>query len=76
MARLDSLDEAMAWLDKELTGHVPVDAEAFPVATRLEYSRAQLQQTAANEVIYGYWSVSGQYVSRQLFPCKDPDCLV
>ncbi|MFJ1700425.1 hypothetical protein ACIOHC_36140 [Streptomyces sp. NPDC088252] len=66
----------MAWLDKELTGHVPVDAASFPVATRLEYSRAQLQQTAAREVIYGYWSVSGQYVSRQVFPCEDRACRV
>lgn len=67
--RLESLDAAMEWLEGELTTYEPLDAESFPVKERLEYSRGRLQQTAAPEVIYGYWSRSGQYVSRQLFPC-------
>jgi hypothetical protein len=67
--RLDSLHDAMSWLEQELLDQVPLDAESFPVAVRLDYSRSRLQQERAPEVIYGYWSRSGHYVSRCLFPC-------
>lgn len=68
------VDEAMAWLEKELSGHMPVDADAFPVAVRLEYSRARLQESVNRDVVYGYYSARGQYVSRSLILCEAPDC--
>lgn len=67
--RLHSLDEAMAWLKGELTAHEPVDSAEFPLDTRLEYSRATLQQAAGAVVVYGYWTRSGQYVARRVLPC-------
>jgi hypothetical protein len=70
VAVLRSLDEAMEWLERELTTHDPIDSEHFPVARRLEYSRSTLQQTAANVVVYGYWARSQAYVARHLFPCE------
>jgi hypothetical protein len=73
-ARLDSLDAAVDWLKGELTSHEPLGSESFPVEARLEYSRAQLQQTAANIVIYGYWSRAGQYVARRIYPCTRSAC--
>lgn len=73
-ARLDSLDAAVDWLKGELTSHEPLDAASFPVDVRLEYSRARLQETAANIVVYGYWSRSRQYVARRIYPCTTPGC--
>jgi hypothetical protein len=74
---LTSAEDALAWLEKELSVFEPLDADAFPVTVRLEYSRARLQQKRANEVIYGYYSRDGRYVARQIHPCTDtaPDCL-
>jgi hypothetical protein len=74
VARPGSLEEAVDWLKGELTAHDPLGSESFPVEDRLAYSRAQLQQTAANIVVYGYWSRSGQYVARRIYPCTTPAC--
>ncbi|MCX4799660.1 hypothetical protein OG497_38035 [Streptomyces sp. NBC_01242] len=62
------VDPAVSWLEGELNGHPPVDAESFPVKVRVAYSRKTLQQTAGNDVVYGYYSKS-QYVSRALIAC-------
>lgn len=67
------IDEAVAWLDKELHQQLPLDAEAFPVATRLEYSRARLRETVNRDVWYGYWSKGGQFVTRALIACKSTE---
>lgn len=74
--RLGNLGEVMAWLEKELFSQQPLDAEAFPVSVRLAYSRARLQQARGGEVVYGYWTSSGRYASRRVFPCRatDPGC--
>ncbi|MFE0472389.1 hypothetical protein ACFW2V_12315 [Streptomyces sp. NPDC058947] len=69
--RLHSLDEALAWLETELIRYEPIDSAAFPVATRLAYSRARLQQSAGGQVVYGYWSASERYVARRILPCAD-----
>jgi hypothetical protein len=66
---LATLNDAMTWLEAELTRHEPLDAEAFPVKVRLEYSRSRLQQSAGAIVVYGYWSRAGQYVARRILPC-------
>ena len=60
---------AMIWLEDELIAKLPVDEEAFPVKTRLEYSRSRLGQRDANDVVHTYYSKSGDYVSRALIPC-------
>ncbi|MFF9483664.1 hypothetical protein [Streptomyces sp. NPDC014676] len=65
------IDEAVAWLDKELNEHVPVDAASFPITTRLEYSRARLRERVNRDVWYGYWSARGQFVTRVLVACTD-----
>ncbi|MGW0996410.1 hypothetical protein [Streptomyces sp. NPDC002520] len=67
------IDEAVAWLEKELSEHVPVDADSFPVSVRLEYSRARLREQANRDVWYGYWSTSGQFVTRVLVACTDTE---
>lgn len=66
---LHSLDEAITWLESELTRHEPIDSAAFPVAARLSYSRARLQQAAGGQVVYGYWSTSQKYIARRILPC-------
>jgi hypothetical protein len=68
------IDEAVAWLDKELREHVPVDAESFPISVRLEYSRARMQERINRDVWYGYWSVRKQFVTRALICCQAADC--
>lgn len=65
----EQIDEAVAWLDKELSEHVPVDAGSFPISVRLEYSRARLREQANRDVWYGYWSTSGKFVTRALVAC-------
>lgn len=67
--RLESIDDALTWLKSELTRHDPLDSHAFPVEARLEYSQARLQQAAAGEVVYGYWSRADQYVALRVIPC-------
>lgn len=67
------IDEAVAWLDKELNEQVPVDAASFPIATRLECSRARLREQANRDVWYGYWSTRGQFVTRALVACTDTE---
>lgn len=71
-----SLDNAMVWLEKELNGQPPIDAEAYPIETRLASSRARLQETVNRNVVYGYWSRGGQYVSRVLICCERSGCSV
>jgi hypothetical protein len=73
VATFKSVDEAIGWLEKEMTTHEPTDAKGFPVSVRMEYSRARLQLPRNNAVIHGYWTRS-QYVSRQLFPCDQSGC--
>lgn len=68
--RLDSIDDVLAWLKSGLTKHDPLDSKAFPVETRLEYSRARLRQTAAGEVVYAYWSTADQFVAFRVIPCR------
>lgn len=76
------LDEAVAWLEGELTQNPPVDEEHYAVFERLEGSRRSLMATAstlatantpaaqrAGDSVYGYWSKAGQYVSRALIAC-------
>ncbi|MEV7278127.1 hypothetical protein [Streptomyces sp. NPDC093111] len=78
----DGLDRAVAWLESELTQNPPVDEEHYPVFERLEGSRQSLMSTStvlatestpavqrAGDVVYGYWSKAGQYVSRALIAC-------
>jgi hypothetical protein len=69
----EQVDEAVAWLDKELNEHVPVDAASFPVSVRLEYSRARLQERVNRDVWYGYWTASMQFVTRALVVCTSRD---
>ncbi|MFK0062604.1 hypothetical protein ACIQTN_25680 [Streptomyces werraensis] len=63
------IDEAVAWLEQEMREQPPVDAASFPVATRLGYSRARLRQQAGRDVLHGYWSTRGQFVTRALVAC-------
>lgn len=63
------IDAALDWLEKELNEHPPLGAEFFPVKERIAYSRERLLQTVGRDVIYGYWSTGGRYVSRALILC-------
>jgi hypothetical protein len=67
------IDPAIAWLEGELTNNLPLDEESFPVKLRLEYCRDRLKQTAGNDVVYGFYSKAGQYVSRALIACRPTD---
>jgi hypothetical protein len=68
--------KALAWLERELNSPkcVPVDAEGFPVQVRLEYSRARLSEKTNRDVVYGYYSRAGLYVSRALIECDSIGC--
>lgn len=78
------IEPAVDWLAAELANHPPRDVESFPAKERLAYSRLTLQQTAGNDVVYGYYSKAEQYVSRALIACprrrtnpyeeEPPDC--
>jgi hypothetical protein len=66
------IDEAVAWLDKELSEYVPMDDESFPISVRLEYSRKRLQERVNRDVWHGYWTKRGQlFVTRVLYACTD-----
>lgn len=65
------IDAALGWLEQELNNHPPLDADSFPVKERLEYSRERLLQKVGRDVVYGYWSKKGRYVSRALILCTD-----
>lgn len=67
--RESEIDEAISWLDKELHEQEPLDAESFPIAVRLEYSRARMMERVQRDVVYGYWSKRGLYVARVLKEC-------
>jgi hypothetical protein len=70
----EQIDDALTWLEGELTTHLPIDAEGFPVKERVAYSRDRLMQRVNRDVVYGYWSVGGQYVSRSMIECNDVGC--
>ncbi|MFJ3904236.1 hypothetical protein [Streptomyces sp. NPDC090025] len=60
---------ALAWVEGELTRNPPVDEEHFPVWDRLRRVRATLGLVRGNDVVLGYYSKAGQYVSRALVGC-------
>ncbi|MFF3015790.1 hypothetical protein [Streptomyces sp. NPDC057939] len=63
------IEKAVTWLEGELTQNPHLDEQSYPVADRLQYSRDTLGQTAGNDVVYGYYSKGGQYISRALISC-------
>lgn len=63
------IEKAASWLEGELTQNPAMDEDHFPVEERLRYSRETLAQEAGNDVVYGYYSKSQQYVSRALIAC-------
>lgn len=73
VATFTDVEEAVGWLKQQLTAAPPADAAAFPIDDRVERNRATLAQTAGNDVVYGYYSTAGQYVSRALIACPRPD---
>lgn len=73
VATFADVDDAVAWIEGELTQNPPVDQEHFPVWDRLQRSRETLGLTAGNDVVYGYYSKSAQYVSRSLIACPRAD---
>ncbi|MFE7463135.1 hypothetical protein ACFU6R_03385 [Streptomyces sp. NPDC057499] len=71
------VDPAVTWLETELSQNPHLDEESFPLKERLQYSRDTLEQTAGNDVVYGYYSKGQQYVSRALIACprkEFPSC--
>ncbi|MFG2642983.1 hypothetical protein ACGFYP_18700 [Streptomyces sp. NPDC048370] len=69
VATFTDVDDAVSWVEGELTQNPPVDQEHFPVWDRLQRSRETLRLTAGNDVVYGYYSKSQQFVSRSLIAC-------
>ncbi|MFF4168638.1 hypothetical protein [Streptomyces sp. NPDC001744] len=78
----EGVDRAVAWLEGELTQNPPLDEEHHPVFERLEGGRRSLMATTtilatgdtptvqrARDAVYGYWSKTGQYVSRAVIAC-------
>ncbi|WP_415949969.1 hypothetical protein [Streptomyces sp. KLOTTS4A1] len=68
-ATFTEIEEAVSWLKQELVAMPPAGTDFFPIDERLEHSRSTLAQTAGNDVVYGYYSTSGRYVSRALIAC-------
>ncbi|MFE4592940.1 hypothetical protein [Streptomyces laurentii] len=67
-----AVDDAVAWLEGELTQNPPVDEQHFPLWDRLQRSRETLCLASGNDVVHGYYSKAGQYVSRALISCPRP----
>ncbi|MEV6679462.1 hypothetical protein AB0N09_21795 [Streptomyces erythrochromogenes] len=65
-------EAAAKWLHVQGEEHPPVDADAFPVDTRVRYAESTLAQEAGADVVWGYYSAGGQYVSRALITCPRP----
>ncbi|MGA4940602.1 hypothetical protein [Streptomyces cinereoruber] len=63
-ATYTGVEEAVSWIEGELTQNPPVDQEHFPVWDRLQRVRERLRLTAGNDVVLGYCSKAQQYVSR------------
>lgn len=63
------VEKAVSWLEGELSQNPHVEEASFPLADRLQYSRDTLNQSAGNDVVYGYYSKGQQYVSRALIAC-------
>lgn len=72
----DQADDAAAWLEKELTRFPPLDADSFPIASRIGYARDRLRQQVNRDVVWGYWSQGKRYVARALVSCpgQGPAC--
>ena len=67
--RLNTLDDALTWIEKELTTHEPDTTSPAPLAARLTYARTTLQQTAPGYLVYGYWTRTQQYAARRILRC-------
>ena len=66
-------EEAVTWIEAELSQQPPVDHMSFPIEDRVRRARTTLHQTAANDVVWGYYTASRQYVSRTLIACPRID---
>ncbi|MFC8276095.1 hypothetical protein ACFUJR_26865 [Streptomyces sp. NPDC057271] len=53
-ATYGDVEDAVAWLEGELTQNPPADQERFPIWDRLQRSRETLVLTAGNDVVHGY----------------------
>lgn len=66
-------DAAAAWLRTELEAHPPVDVAAFTVEDRMRWVRLRLAQDNGADIVSGYYTAGGQYVSRALVRCTSRD---
>jgi hypothetical protein len=57
------------WLRGEMERHPPLDSELFSIDTRVGYAEQTLRQDTGADVVWGYYSTSGQYVSRAVIRC-------
>ncbi|MFJ8668110.1 hypothetical protein [Streptomyces sp. NPDC093600] len=69
VATYRDVEEAVSWIEGELTQNAPLDQEHFPWWERLQRNRETLLQAAGNDVVHGYYSKAQQYVSRALIAC-------
>lgn len=72
--RESQIEEALAWLEKELDANLPLGHESFTVHERVECSRVRMMEEFQRNVVYGYWSTGRQYVSRSLIFCENAAC--
>jgi hypothetical protein len=62
-------DLAAKWLRGEMEKHPPLGVESFSIDARVGYAEQTLRQDAGADVVWGYYSTSGQYVSRAVIRC-------
>ncbi|GAA2947961.1 hypothetical protein ACFPN0_15405 [Kitasatospora cinereorecta] len=62
-------DVAAKWLRGEMEKAPPLQVASFSIDERVAYAEQTLRQTAGADVVWGYYSSTGQYVSRAVIRC-------
>lgn len=63
------IEDAVSWLETELTAYPPLDVDSFTIPARIGHARDRLCQRVNRDIAWGYWSRGGRYVSRALILC-------
>ncbi|MGW2547643.1 hypothetical protein ACWC5I_43910 [Kitasatospora sp. NPDC001574] len=63
------IDKAVAWMADELAAYPYPASYGSSDEVRLEFVRATLAQPTGNDVVWGWYPNTSQYVSRALIAC-------
>lgn len=60
---------AAKWLRAEMEQNPPLQVASFSIDDRVGYAERTLRQSAGADVVWGYYSSTGRYVSRAVIRC-------